>query len=150
MQISRERKIEEAVRRMKTLGVIDDAISQFQKDGIVMVSEPPFGALYTIDEEQKKLVEEFENEHNAVVYMVVKCYSTIGKMDSFLYVSDYEDEWEMEAVWFVVEDEETETNNPDMSDGYIMSYTHNYDAPECSEFGEIRVRQSFGGLLRTA
>lgn len=150
MQISRERKIEEAVRRMKTLGIIDDAISQFQKDGTVMVSEPPFGALYTIDEEQKKLVEEFEREHNAVVYMVVKCYSTIGKMDSFLYVSDYEDEWEMEAVWFVVEDEETETNNSDMSDGYIMSYTHNYDAPECSEFGEIGVRQSFGGLLRTA
>lgn len=150
MQISRERKIEEAVRRMKTLGIIDDAISQFQKDGTVMVSEPPFGALYTIDEEQKKLVEEFEKEHNAVVYMVVKCYSTIGKMDSFLYVSDYEDEWEMEAVWFVVEDEETETNNSDMSDGYIMSYTHNYDAPECSEFGEIGVRQSFGGLLRTA
>ena len=41
MQISRERKIEEAVRRMKTLGIIDDAISQFQKDGTVMVSEPP-------------------------------------------------------------------------------------------------------------
>ena len=136
MQISRERKIEEAVRRMKTLGIIDDAISQFQKDGIVMVSEPPFGALYTIDEEQKKLVEDFEKEHNAVVYMVVKCYSTIGKMDSFLYVSDYEEEWEMD--------------NSDVSDGYPMTYTHNYDAPHCSEFGAIGVRQSFGGLLRTA
>ena len=136
MQISRERKIEEAVRRMKTLGIIDDAISQFQKDGTVMVSEPPFGALYTIDEEQKKLVEEFEKEHNAVVYMVVKCYSAIGKMDSFLYVSDYEEEWEMD--------------NSDVSDGYPTTYTHNYDAPYCSEFGAIGVRQSLGGLLRTA
>ena len=42
MQISRERKIEEAVRRMKTLGIIDDAISQFQKDGTVLPADESF------------------------------------------------------------------------------------------------------------
>ena len=40
-------------------------------------------------------------------------------------------------------------DNSDVSDGYPMTYTHNYDAPHCYEFGAIGVRQSFGGLLRT-
>lgn len=136
MQIPKELKIEEAVRRMKALGIIDYAIEQFKEYGVVMVSEPPFGALFTINEEQKKLVEEFEKEYNAVVYMIIRCYSTIGEMDSFLYVSDYEDEWGMD--------------NFDIDDGYPMTYTYNYDMPDCSEFGSIGVQQRNGGLVRTA
>lgn len=136
MQITRERKVEEAVKRMKALHIIDDAIKQFIKDGTVMVSEPPLGALYWIDDELKRLVQQFEQEHNALVYLVVRCYSTLGKMDSFLYVSDHDEEWEMD--------------NEDVGSGYAMTYTHNYDAPHCSEFGSIGVKKRFGGLIRTA
>lgn len=136
MQITRERKVEEAVKRMKALHISDDAIKQFVQEGTVMVSEPPLGALYWIDDELKQLVQQFEQEYNALVYLVVRCYSTLGKMDSFLYISDYDEEWEMD--------------NEDVGAGYAMTYTHNYDAPYCSEFGSIGVKERFGGLIRTA
>ena len=136
MQIERELKVKEAVKRMKALHIYDDAINQFIKDGVVMVSEPPLGGLYWIDDDLKQLVQQFEQKHNALVYFVIRCYSTIGKMDSFLYVSDYNEEWELD--------------NEDVSEGYVMTYTHNYDAHDCSEFGSIGVKGRFGGLIRTA
>ena len=132
-KVSKERKIEEAVKRMKTLGIFNDAIKQFQKQGIVMMSEPT-GGLYWIDDEQKHLVQEFEQEYGSLVYLVVRSYTTVGRMDSFLYVSDEEEEWEMD--------------NEDVADGYAMTFTHNYDAPWCSEFGTIAVAEKFGGLVR--
>ena len=133
-KVPRERKVEEAVRRMKKLGIINDAIKQFKKDGTVMYSEPPLGALYWLNDEQKQLVKEFEQEHGDLVYAVIRCNSTIGKMDSYLYVSDYEEEWEMD--------------NKDIAAGYPMSYTYNYDAPWYSEFGAIGIDKRFGGLVR--
>lgn len=95
MKISTERKGAEAIKRMKALNIIGDAIEQFRKSGQIMCSEPPMGALYWIDDEQKKLVEEFEQEHNALVYMVIRTYfAEFGKMDALLYVSDYKEEWD--------------------------------------------------------
>jgi len=38
--------------------------------------------------------DKFEEKYDSVVYMVVRTFSNIGKMDSYLYVSDYREEWE--------------------------------------------------------
>lgn len=46
MNVSREAKMEEAVKRMKMLGVFSETIRQFQEDGKVSISEPPFGAFF--------------------------------------------------------------------------------------------------------
>ena len=134
MKVTREKKKEEAIKRMKALGIIDNAIKQFEEDDIVMVSEPPFGALYWLEDEEKEMVREFEEENNALVYMIVRAFTNFGKMDSLLFVSDYKEDWEMDHDAIV--------------DGYVMSYTKNYDAPECSEMGSIVVKPMFGGLLR--
>lgn len=134
MNITREIKKEEAIKRMKALDIIDDAMNQFKNEDIIMVSEPPFGALYWLDDEEKEMVEEFEEEYDALVYMVVRSFTNFGKMDSLLYVSDYEEEWEMD--------------NADINDGYVMSYVINHDMPDCSEFGSIAIRSVCGGLLR--
>ena len=134
MKVLREVKKEEAIKRMKSLEIINDAIRQFKDDDIVMVSEQPMGALYWLNDEEKQMVKEFEEKHNALVYMVVRAYTTIGKMDSLLYISDYEEEWEMD--------------NEDIKDGYVMTYTINHDMPDCSEFGSIVVKPAFGGLIR--
>lgn len=134
MNVSREMKKKEAIERMKSLSIINDAISQFKKDNIVMVSEPPFGALYWLNEEEKQMVKEFEDEYNVLVYMVVRAFTNFGKMDSLLFVSDYDYEWDYERY--------------NAEDGYIMSYTINHDAPECSDMGSIVVKPMFGGLLR--
>ena len=134
MNVSMEIKKEEAIQRMKALGVFPQSIKQF-KGGMVSYSEPT-GANYWLDDEQKELVKEFEEKHNALVYFVIRSYTSFGKLDSILYVSDYQDEWEMD--------------NEDIKDGYAMAYVHNYDDPYCSEFGSIGVQERFGGLVRTA
>lgn len=132
--ITREMKKEEAVKRMKELNIIDDAIKQFKNDDVVMVTEPPMGGLYWLDDEEKEMLHKFEEEHDALVYMVVRAFTQFGKMDSLLYVSDWQEEWEYE--------------NEDLKDGYAMSYTINHDMPDCSEFGSIAVKPMFGGLIR--
>lgn len=134
MKVTREKKKEEAIKRMKALGIINDAIKQFEEDDIVMVTEPPFGALYWLEDDEKEMVREFEEENNALVFMVVRAFTNFGKMDSLLFISDYEEEWEMD--------------NEAIVDGYVLSYTKNYDMPDCSEMGSIVVKPSFGGLLR--
>ena len=136
MSVSMEIKKEEALKRMKALGIISQTIQQFKKENLVSCSEPPFGANYWLDDEQKALVEQFEKEHNALVYFVVRSYTVFGKLDALLFISDYEEEWEME--------------NMDIREGYVMSYVHNYDAPYCSEFGSIVVEERSGGLIRVA
>ena len=133
MNIPIDIKKQEAMNRMKTLKIFPQTIKQF-KGGMVSYSEPPLGANYWLDDEQKRIVKEFEEEHNTLVYFVIRSYTEFGKLDSMLYVSDYEEEWEMDR--------------DDIQDGYAVAYVYNYDIPEYSEFGSIAVRERFGGLVR--
>ena len=134
MNVSREIKKAEAIKRMKAMHIYADAIKQFKDDDVVMVSEPPLGGLFWLSDDEKKIVQDFEQEHDVLVYLVVRAYTNFGKMDSFLYVSNYEDEWQMEM--------------DDIADGYVMTYTINHDMPDCSEFGSIAYKSVGGGVLR--
>lgn len=136
MNVQTEMKKAEAVRRMKLFGIFPEAVSLFEKDGAVMCSEPPLGGLYYLSEEQQKLVNDFEEKNDALVYLVVRSFTELGTMDSFLYVSDFVEEWEFDLS--------------DVRDGYPLTYTHNYDCPEFSEFGSIGVEKRGGGLIRGA
>lgn len=133
MNISIEKKKQEAINRMKALGIFSQTIKQF-KGGMISYSEPPLGANYWLDDDQKKIVKGFEEEHNALVYFVIRSYTEFGKLDALLYVSDYEEEWEMDRE--------------DINDGYALAYTYNYDVPDFSEIGSIIVQGRFGGLVR--
>lgn len=135
MNVPLEVKKQEAIERMKTLGIFPQTIKQF-KGGQVSYSEPPLGANYWLDEDQEKIVREFEEEHNALVYFVIRSYTELGKLDALLYVSDYEEEWEMDRE--------------DISEGYALAYVYNYDVPYFSEIGSIGVRERFGGLVRVS
>ena len=134
MNISKKNKKIEAALRMKELEIIPEIITSFIDNDKIMISEPPFGALYKINEEQEKIVEEFEKEYDSLVYMIIRSYTDFGVMDSLLYISDYEEEWAMERE--------------DIEEGCIMSYTVNYTYPEFSEFGSIGVEKIGGGLVR--
>ena len=137
MNVSREQKKEEALRRMKKIRYWAQAKEAFRRSNRVFVNEPPFGAVYDLEPELAELVKGFEEENNALVYMVVRAFTDFGKMDSLLYVSDYPEEWEMDYE--------------DLSDGIVMTYTVNYDMPDCSEFGSIGFRLGAGaGLVRVA
>lgn len=135
MRVSVEAKKKEAIKRMKALGIFKETINQFAKDNLVSTSEPPFGAFYWVNPEQAEIIQDFEKNNNALVYLVVRAYTTFGIMDSFLFVSDYEDEWQLD--------------NEDIEDGCVMSYTYNYTDPDCSEIGSIGVhRTAAAGLER--
>ena len=56
MNISIEEKKAEAIRRMKMLEIFPETIRQFEKENLISVSEPPFGAFYWADEEQQEII----------------------------------------------------------------------------------------------
>lgn len=135
-EVSREEKVAEAVLRMESIGIFDHYIRSFEKTGRLEVSEPPLGALYWADDELLKQVEEFENSCNGLVYMVVRSFTSIGTMDSFLYVSDYKEEWE--------------DDRRILKQGETCAYVCNQDDPILSELGYIGVQvTAAGGLRRT-
>lgn len=136
MNISIEEKKAEAIRRMKMLGIYPETIKQFE-DGHVSRSEPPFGAYYWVEGKELEALRKFEEEHDYLVYTVVRSYTSIGTMDSYLYVSDCKDDWELDL--------------DDLKEGYAFTYTINRDAPDCSEFGTIGIKLNIAaGLTRTA
>lgn len=136
MKISREEKKIEAIQRMKKWGIFDQTIEQFEKEDLVSISEPPFGAFFWVEGEELEAVKRFEQEHNALVYCIVRAYTDFGKMDAYLYVSDYNEEWDMDHA--------------DQEEGQQLAYVVNYDMPDCSEFGQVGLQRTIaGGLRRT-
>ena len=134
MEATREQMKAEAVSRMRAFGIINDAIQQFKRDDVVMVSER--GILYWLDEKQKQYVKKFEEEYNTLVYMVIHNRFEFGECLSMVYVSSNMDTWEYDRE--------------DMKDGIVFAYVENLDDPLSSESGTIGVRNRFGGLIRTS
>ena len=127
------KQVEEAVKRMKMLHILPRAIQEF-KSGVINRSEE-MGLLYWLDDEEKEMVKKFEEEWEGVVYHVIKTLSNIGLMYSLLYVYKYAKQWEMDQG--------------DIQGGFVFAYVVNKDMPDCSEFGTIGIRPSFGGVIRT-
>lgn len=137
MNIPVEEKRREAVLRMKALGIFPETIRQFEEDGLVSISEPPMGAFYWAEGEDLERIRAFEEEHNATVFMVVRSFTEYGKMDCYLFVSDYPEELEQDRAFAYAPE-----------DG-VFCYVYNIDAPDCSEFGDIGLtRTPAAGLLR--
>ena len=135
MNITKEQKKQEALERMKLLSLYPNIIREFEKDGIVNMSENG-GYLYWLDDEQREYVSDFEEEYNALVYHVIHNYTEVGEMLTFLFVSDYKEEWEMDRE--------------DLQSGIICAYVKNLSVDWCSEFGSVGIKPQYGGLLRTA
>lgn len=136
MNVSREEKMAEAVARMKLLGIFPETIRQFEEDGKLSLSEPPFGAFFWIEGEDLETVKRFESENNALVFVAIRSYTRFGVMDSLLYVSDHKDEWESDRA--------------DIKNGEVIAHVINRDAPDCSESGYIGIeRTAAAGLKRT-
>ena len=137
MDVSLEEKKIEAIKRMNYLQLMPEAIEKY-KNGEVLTSEY-FGILYDVNTETKKLIKEFEEKNEAMVYHVIKGTYDFGNgekmiMDSLLYVSDEKEEWKYDRN--------------DMKHGYIMSYVYNETYPDLSEFGTVGVVPINGGLSR--
>lgn len=136
MKVSIDKKKSEAISRMKSLGIFPETIRQFSRGGKINISEPPLGVFYWANDDELNEIREFECKHNALVYLIVRSFTSIGTMDSYLYVSDHENEWE--------------DDREDITDSILFTYTINRDDPQCSEFGSIGFKRSpAAGILRT-
>ncbi len=133
--MERTKQKREAIERMKMLNLYPNIIKEFDKEGIVNLSENG-GFLFWLDSDQKAIVDEFEAEYDALVYHVIRSFTEFGELYSLLYVSKHEDEWGYDK--------------DDLKSGYPVAYVKNVDDDFCSEFGSIGVKQQFGGLVRTA
>lgn len=123
----------EAVKCMGILKLDKRCIKAFE-NGSVWLSSGPFGGLYEADEKLKNMIKDVENEHDIIVFHVVENMVMGMHRYSMLCVCKYPEEYEM--------------NEEDLKDGYAFSYVLNVDAPDCSEFGTICVKPTFGGLRR--
>lgn len=126
--ITRENKKKEAITRMKSWGIFPETINQFRKDNLVSESLPPFGACFWLNDAAKERVKKFEDEHNALVYHVIHSYTNFGELENYLYVSDYEEEWEYDF--------------DDLKNGQQLCYVQNLTDPLCSEFGTIGIKST--------
>lgn len=132
--VTKEEMLAEAIKRMKALKLHKNTISDLKK-GTVNISKQ-MGALYWADEEEQKIIAEFEKEHNALVYHAIYTPTEFGRCFSMLFVGQYEDEWELDR-------EDIKNHTP-------IAMVINLDDEWCSDMGSIGVAQMFGGLIRTA
>jgi hypothetical protein len=134
-KVSKENKKVEAIKRMEMLGLFKPCIKAFTKYDELQLTEPN-GGLYEFSDnaELNAKIKEFEEEYDALVYHVIHTYTQFGELYNFLYVSDYEEEWEYD--------------NTDIADGYVVAYVWNKTDEYLSEIGGIVVRERFGGLVR--
>lgn len=125
----------EAVRRMKSMHIMPDAIKLFRDEGKVLISENPYGFMYEANEEQAKLISDFEAEYHTLVYHAnLVRTSELGDLLSLFYVSNHIEEWEMDRS--------------DLPEHFAFVYTINLSIPEFSEFGMTEFRAVNGGIKR--
>lgn len=138
MNITREIKKQKAIELMKQLDIYKPYIQGFEKNDTICYFEQ-FGGFWAYQEpELMEKIKEFEEEHNCLVYAVTHEYLEFGECYDFLFISDYEEEWDYTLEGL-------------SESKYIAcAYVWNKDDDFCSEFGSIVVRSFCGGIKRIA
>lgn len=134
--MTREEMKAEAIARMRQLHLYPETIRQFERENLISESAPPFGACFWLNDAQRERVRQLESKYNILVYHVIHSFTTIGEMESYLYVSNHPEEWEDDRAG--------------LKEGETVAYVYNCDDPELSEFGYIGIRLTpAAGLERT-
>lgn len=124
----------EAIKRMVGLEILPEDIEAFKERGEIKLSTYPFGITQEVPDKYKKLISDWAEENDCVPYYVICSDTNIGVLLSVLYVSEYEEEWDMD--W-----EQIKICCP-------FAYVFNLRNPEFSEYGSISVEKVHGGLVR--
>lgn len=124
---------QQAIKQMEVLDIYKPYIKAFKDKGVITLFEN-YGGFYIEESKLLTKIKEFEQEYDAVVYAVTHELTNFGELYDFLYVSKYEEEWEMAFE--------------DLQAGYASAYVWNKSDDWCSEFGRIAVRSFGGGIKR--
>ena len=130
----KEKMFNEALERMEMLKLSRQCINAFKK-GKVWESEW-IGALYECNDDEMKLIKDFEEGHNCLVYHMIHNKFEFGECYTMMIVTSDEDEWKMDRE--------------DLSQGYAFVYVKNIDDDNCSEFGSVAIKSNIGGLIRVS
>ena len=95
-QQDRAKMVEEAVDRMRRLGMMPQVITKFRKQGTVLKSETA-GILYDLNDEEKKAVADWEEKSGGIVYAAILSNMVFGRCLALLYISAEEEEWELDC-----------------------------------------------------
>ena len=136
MSSIREEQKNEAMVRLERLNLHENVIRDFEEENKLNSSEK--GMLFWLKDDEKELVNKFEEETGNLVYHVIKGKYNVGELLDLLYISKYKEEWELD------------NDNLDFINGtaFPMSYCINRSGQQCSEYGSIGVQCVFGGLVR--
>ncbi|WP_307760990.1 hypothetical protein [uncultured Phascolarctobacterium sp.] len=129
-QIKPELVKEECLRRLKLIVLDETCISEFDKYDTVMISEPPKGALYGLETEDKENIAKLEGINHCKVYLIVRSFTNLGTMDSFLFVNNRQSEWEH--------------LKEQLKEGYAQAYVINHDIYGV-DYGTIGLQMASGG-----
>ncbi len=138
----RQKQKLEALKRMELLKLLPQVKKDFEKNGTIYYSERQnaffLATLYWVSNNEKfiEIINDFEKKHNSMVYHCQLTHTEWGDMLSLLYVSDNEEEWEMDK--------------DDLKEGYALVRVENLDDSNLSEFGSIGIKPAMGGVVRTA
>ena len=132
--VSVEEKKAEAFNRLKSLGFYMDAL-KFGETGKVRLFLQNADLFVYVDGNDLERIRAFERSYNALVFAVIRTFTSGGMMDSYLFVNDYPEEW--------ADDRRL------LSEGEATAYVYNHDVPYCSELGSIGIKRfSISGLCR--
>lgn len=133
-------KAEEAVYRLKKLGISEEMIERMKKSNDVIFISEVFNVQYVglvpriIEYKIADLPEQVRKMKDCFFYFGIKQNSIHGTMLCLFFISSDKSEWK--------------SQRDDLNIGNPIVYGYNEDYPDCSEFGSIWFKKVSGGLIR--
>lgn len=121
----------EAIKRMKVLGIRADIINAFEEDKLLCVKD---GKVIDVPLVILNKIKAWEEQFGNLAYHVVYSELWNYKIYNALSVSRYEEDWKYEQSL--------------VDNGWAMAYTVNVTKPEYSESGSILLLNQSGLLQR--
>lgn len=131
-----EEKKNKAIEVLKQLKIYEPFIEGFKENDYVCFFEG-FGGFWVYQEpEVEAKMREIENKYDCKVYAITHEYIHGEEMYSFLIISKYPEDWDN-----LIQDE-------GHNEYYATAYVWNKDCEDYSEFGDVLIESSFGGIKR--
>lgn len=135
--------MEEAVKRMRLLGVKEEEAKMYRDKGEIPASFADYrqkkAGSFTLEQEEKETIARLEKDKGFLVYYAMMDTGrwpdgSTFERQTFLIVSDCKEDWGME------QDIITRYGN-------VLAYVYNCEEPSCSETCEIPFRNIGGALI---
>ena len=133
--MNKQARKEQAIKYLQQLDIYKPYIDGFEKEDQVCVFEHYAGFwVYQYPEIEAKM-KAIEKQFGCTVYAITHEFMPFGECYSFLFVSQYKDEWDMLL-------------HSDKNKHSIYAYVWNKSDEWCSELGSVAVISGLGGITR--